>query len=172
MYGRDCGSNPSNLKQLSQKMGKSVNEILFSAFLLKSRPIADSIRMLFFHHLGLPTKAAPDIGGTQARTLGTWKHFSKMNRIFGHLDPSRSQRGNNGWTLDCTRIWKVVHCKGCALGSSVPFLFTKLFEFFGEKKMNEKTGNFLNAIFGAKNFKKIVKLVLGIDWGLRHRKVT
>ena len=54
--------------------------------------------MLFFHHFGASTKAAPDMGGFVVRTPSNWLHFSKMNgkiAIFLSAPGTKGKRGRD-----------------------------------------------------------------------------
>ena len=77
------------------KRGKSENGTFCPYYILKSKPIINGFRLLFFNHFGLVIKAALDIGSTWARTPWIWSNLSKMNGIFGDFFDIPISKGNN-----------------------------------------------------------------------------
>ena len=77
------------------KRGKLENGAFCHYFTLKSKPIINGFRPLFFNHFCLVIKAALDIGSTGARTPWIWINLSKMNGIFGDFFDIPISKGNN-----------------------------------------------------------------------------
>ena len=106
--------------------GKWHFSFLFSS---KSMNITMGTRMIFFHHLGLPTKAAPDIWGTRVRTPRTWRHFFKMNGIFWPflaLSVTKGKKGKGMGKGPCNQKWVSIQQYIKIILSS--FLLRKLFQ--------------------------------------------
>ena len=85
--------------------------------------------MIFFHHLGASTKAAPDIQGIGVRTPSTGNYFFKMNGFFGHFWPFSVSKGK--WGIGVIMVRDGHKCSTELINTLISFnaaLFLKLFE--------------------------------------------
>ena len=132
--------------------------------------------MLYFHHLGASTKAAPAIGAMGVRTPRTWNNFPKMNGIFWQkwtfLSPPWLQGEiRYGSGRGAPGKYGPPRCQICnTIPISCPFQKFQIHQVEGQNEWNLQF--FFWVIFWRENFfRETEKWGLGIGRGLWHRKV-
>ena len=123
--------------------------------------------------MGDATKTAPDMGGIRVRTPRAWNHFSKMNGNFGHFlalieKKGRKAKGEGRAQKPRMPPWDTEY----TIRIPIDALSLKIFKnkILGENEWKNEKFFFIDFL-KKKNKKLMEKKIMGIGWGLWHRKI-
>ena len=123
--------------------------------------------------MGDATKTAPDMGGIRVRTPLTWNHFPKMNGnfpFFWIIPIKKGEKPQGGVGVQKPRMppWDTEY----TIRIPIDALSLKIFKIKIFEENEWKNENFFDIDFWRQKILKLMeKKIMGIGWGLWHRKI-